>query len=414
MPFRRAEPVQIGDQEAPFSRLAHDPHRVDQRRARGELHLRAGVDVDAEDDRRPGLEADVGDEQPPAGPECDPHGSVAGRRRRPRSPPRSPGRPGRPPRRLVGDEQVAGAVEDHVGGVDERRARARPRVAPPVARSTRKIAPLPPGPPTGRRRRRRPGCGRRAPARQAAQAQRASLRFVPTSCANDGERAPIHEIAGGADRWLGPAPLLALTGRRPPASPTTSQVPRSPNEANRAAPQGPRPRRRCRPRRTARRVRRLRHVRARPRGRPARLLRPLRASAPRPGVGGDRHLRGRPHHHPARHRARLPGLRRAEAAGARRRHGDRPRPLLDHRRRLVGELAAGLARRRARGRARPQRQPDQRGRALQRAARARDQLPRHAPTRRSSPHCSRSRRRGRSRTRSPRSCRGSRAPTRRS
>ena len=34
-------------------------------------------------------------------------------------------------------------------------------------------------------------------------------------------------------------------------------------------------------------------------------------------------------------------------------HGDRPRPLLDHRRQLVGELAARLARRPARGRARP-------------------------------------------------------------
>ena len=59
-----------------------------------------------------------------------------------------------------------------------------------------------------------------------------------------------------------------------------------------------------------------------------------------------------------------PGLRRGEAAGARGRHGDRPRPLLDHRRRLLGERAAGLARRRPRGGARPQRQPDQRGRAL--------------------------------------------------
>ena len=53
----------------------------------------------------------------------------------------------------------------------------------------------------------------------------------------------------------------------------------------------------------------------------------------------------------------------------------RPRPLLDHRRQLVGELAARLARRQARGRARPQRQPDQRRRAARRAARARRRVP---------------------------------------
>ena len=40
----------------------------------------------------------------------------------------------------------------------------------------------------------------------------------------------------------------------------------------------------------------------------------------------------RPHHHPARPRARLPGLRRAQPAGPHRRDGDRPRALLDHRR----------------------------------------------------------------------------------
>ena len=74
---------------------------------------------------------------------------------------------------------------------------------------------------------------------------------------------------------------------------------------------------------------------------------------------------------------RLPGLRRGEAEGAGGRHGDRPRPLLDHRRRLLGERAAGLARRRPRGGARPQRQPDQRGRALGRAEGARHRLPRH-------------------------------------
>ena len=72
----------------------------------------------------------------------------------------------------------------------------------------------------------------------------------------------------------------------------------------------------------ARRVRRLRRLRARARRRPARLLRALRAPAPRPGVGRDRDLRERPHHHPARPRPGLPGLRRAQPAGA---HRARPR-----------------------------------------------------------------------------------------
>ena len=97
---------------------------------------------------------------------------------------------------------------------------------------------------------------------------------------------------------------------------------------------------------------------------------------------------GGPHHHPARPRAGLPGLRRGEAAGARRRHGDRPRPLLDHRRRRLGERPAGLARRRPRAGARPQRQPDQRGRAPQRADARRGSSCAAPPTRRSWPRCS--------------------------
>ncbi len=123
-------------------------------------------------------------------------------------------------------------------------------------------------------------------------------------------------------------------------------------------------------------MRGVRRLRAYARGRPARLLRPLRPPAPRPGVGRNRHLRGRAHHRPARARTGLAGLRRGEAARARGRHGDRARPLLDYRRRRLGERAAGLARRRARAGARPQRQPDQRGRALQRVARARPPVPR--------------------------------------
>ena len=76
-------------------------------------------------------------------------------------------------------------------------------------------------------------------------------------------------------------------------------------------------------RRAARRVRRVRRVRTRVRGRPARLLRALRAPAPRPGVRGHRDLRGRPHHDRARPRAGLAGVRRAEAQGPHRLHGAR-------------------------------------------------------------------------------------------
>ena len=90
------------------------------------------------------------------------------------------------------------------------------------------------------------------------------------------------------------------------------------------------------PRRPARRVRRLRHPRARARRRPPHLLRPLRAPAPRAGVGGHRRRPGRPHHGHARQGPRQPGLRRAEAARAAGRHGGRPRPLLDHRARTRG------------------------------------------------------------------------------
>ncbi len=50
------------------------------------------------------------------------------------------------------------------------------------------------------------------------------------------------------------------------------------------------------PRRSSRRVRGLRRLRAGVRRRAPRLLRPVRAAAPRPGVRGHRHLRRRPHH----------------------------------------------------------------------------------------------------------------------
>ena len=135
------------------------------------------------------------------------------------------------------------------------------------------------------------------------------------------------------------------------------------------------------PRRTARRVRRLRDLRPRARRRAPRVLRAVRAPAPRPGVGG--HRRGRPrrrHHHAARARPRLAGLQGARPARAARRPRDRPRPLLDDGLQRVGELPARpplrrLGREPPRARAGPQRQPHQRRRAPRRAARARRHLP---------------------------------------
>ena len=52
------------------------------------------------------------------------------------------------------------------------------------------------------------------------------------------------------------------------------------------------------------------------------------------------------HHHPARAGSRQAGLPGARPAGALRRSGDRPRPLLDDRLQRVGELAAGASQRR--------------------------------------------------------------------
>ncbi len=111
-------------------------------------------------------------------------------------------------------------------------------------------------------------------------------------------------------------------------------------------------------------VRRLRHPRARARRRAARVLRALRAPAPRPGERGHRRLRRPPGAHGARHGARRAGLRRGQAAGATRPRGDRPRALLDDRIGALDELAAD--RRppaRTHGCAGAQRQPHQHDRA---------------------------------------------------
>ena len=111
-------------------------------------------------------------------------------------------------------------------------------------------------------------------------------------------------------------------------------------------------------------MRRLRDPLDRPRRGAADVLRTLRASAPRPGVGGDRRLERRPADRPPRDGARRARLRRGEAAGAARRRRDRPRPLLDHRLEPVVERAAARpARPGPHRRARPQRQPDELGRA---------------------------------------------------
>ena len=102
------------------------------------------------------------------------------------------------------------------------------------------------------------------------------------------------------------------------------------------------------------------------RRRPARVLRPARAAAPRPGVGGDRRLRPRPADRAARPRprrrrsstsARCAGLRGDLAIGH--------IALLDHRRRTRGRTrsrSSTTAATRTR-RARAQRQPRQRRRA---------------------------------------------------
>ena len=124
-------------------------------------------------------------------------------------------------------------------------------------------------------------------------------------------------------------------------------------------------------------VRRLRRPRAGPRRRAAHVLRPLRAAAPRPGVGRDRGLRGRAADRAARPRARAAGLRRAEPLRPARRARDRAHALLDDRRQRLGERAAAAPPRpRAHGRARPQRQPRQRRRscATRSASRSRSTL----------------------------------------
>src|SRR5665809_131746 len=88
---------------------------------------------------------------------------------------------------------------------------------------------------------------------------------------------------------------------------------------------------RARPsRRTSRRVRRLRRLRARIRGSATRLLRPIRAPAPWPGVRGDRHRRGRAQQDRARPRPGFARVRRGEAARPAGRDRGGPRALLDH------------------------------------------------------------------------------------
>jgi hypothetical protein len=108
----------------------------------------------------------------------------------------------------------------------------------------------------------------------------------------------------------------------------------------------------------------LRCLRPRAQGGQPHLRRPLRAAAPRPGVGrhgGQRRRHGHrgQGHGPGGHR-----LRRAQALGPAGASGHRPHPLLDPRGLGLGRRPAGLpARRPGRLRPRPQRQPDQHHRA---------------------------------------------------
>ena len=116
-------------------------------------------------------------------------------------------------------------------------------------------------------------------------------------------------------------------------------------------------------------MRRLRHPCPRTRRRAHRLLRPVRASAPRAGVGGHRRLRPRPDDDAARHGPRDAGVQRGEAARPARRDRDRARALLDNGLDALVERAAGRApRSRAHSRARSQRQPHERRGAPRRAS----------------------------------------------
>ena len=84
------------------------------------------------------------------------------------------------------------------------------------------------------------------------------------------------------------------------------------------------------------RLRRLRRLGPRRGGRQAHLLRPLRAAAPRAGVGRHRHQRRRAPPGLQGHGPGLPGLRRARAQLAQGPPRGRPLPLLHHRRLAPG------------------------------------------------------------------------------
>ncbi len=113
-------------------------------------------------------------------------------------------------------------------------------------------------------------------------------------------------------------------------------------------------------RKTSRGLWRLRRPRPRQAGRPPLLPRPLRAAAPRPGVGRHRDLRRAGHHRREGHGARLRRVRRPHPRRARGRPRGRPHPLLHDRLVEVAERPAHLPRHGPDPfRPRPQRQPDQ-------------------------------------------------------
>ncbi len=115
------------------------------------------------------------------------------------------------------------------------------------------------------------------------------------------------------------------------------------------------------------RLRRLRGLGPRRRGLQARLLRALRAAAPRPGVGRHRGQQRPPDPGLQGHGPGLAGLRRLHARVAQGPPRDRPLALLHDRREHLAERPADVPPDRRRlDRAGPQRQPDQHPRAPRR------------------------------------------------
>ncbi len=178
---------------------------------------------------------------------------------------------------------------------------------------------------------------------------------------------------------MGSGRLPASPGKRPHRRDGFGGTAGAPVDCGRARP-GPRPAqqatqwqarrrqadRRRRPPRpgTAGCLRRLRSVGARRGRRQADLLRPLRAAAPRPGVGRHRGQQRSPDPRLQGHGPGLAGVRRGHAGLAPGSPRGRARALLDHRREHLAQRPADVPAHRDRlDRAGAQRQPDQHPRA---------------------------------------------------